>query len=172
MNRITVKNLTLTGLFMALIFVFTALIHIPGYTGYIHIGDAFLFLAASILPTPYAICAGAIGAALADCLTGFVIWAPASLVIKGVTVLFFTWKETKILGKRNYLALIPSALLCAGGYYLYEGIIYGNLIVPLYGIPGNLLQAVLCSAAYVFVGLALDKAGLKTRLRLMQRAGR
>ena len=40
----TAKTLTLTGIFTALIFVFTAFVHIPSFTGYVHIGDSFLFL--------------------------------------------------------------------------------------------------------------------------------
>ncbi len=111
------KTLTITGILTALIFVFTAYIHIPSFNGYVHIGDGLLYLAAAILPTPYAMFAGAVGAVLADCLTGYAIWAPASFVIKLLTVLFFSAKGNRIIGKRNLLALLPAALLCLCGYY-------------------------------------------------------
>ncbi len=128
------KRLVLTGIFTALIFVFAAFIHIPSYTGYVHIGDGFIYIVATLLPVPYAAFAAAAGAVLSDVLTGYAIWASASLVIKAVTVLFFTWRSQKILCKRNFLALIPSAVLCVGGYYIYEIILYGNAFTPLYGM--------------------------------------
>ena len=52
------KNMVMCGLLAAIICLTTAYIfHIPlgGNNGYVHIGDAFIFLAAAILPTPYAI---------------------------------------------------------------------------------------------------------------------
>lgn len=171
MKRESLRQLTLTGIFTALIFVFTAFIHIPSYTGYVHIGDGFLFLAASILPLPYAMFAGAAGAVLSDCLTGFALWAPASFVIKTVTVLFFTWKKSRILGKRNLFALIAAAALCIGGYYLYEVLLYGNFLSPAYGAIGNFIQAVFSSAVYILAGLALDRMKVKEKLGFTARTG-
>ena len=61
----SIKNLTFAALFAALIAVFTAyLFHIPikigANTAYLHFGDAFIFIAASLLPTPYAVSAAAL----------------------------------------------------------------------------------------------------------------
>lgn len=167
MNDHKLKLLTMTGILTALIFVFTAYIHIPSFNGYVHVGDGLLYLAAALLPTPYAMFAGAVGAVLADCLTGYAIWAPASFVIKLVTVLFFSAKGNRIIRKHNLLALIPAALLCIGGYYLYEGLIYGNFISPLYGMFGNLMQAIFSSVLFAAAGLAFDKAGIKNRLSII-----
>lgn len=167
MKESKLKTLALTGILTALIFVFTAYIHIPSFNGYVHIGDGILYLAAALLPTPYAMFAGGIGAVLADCLTGYAIWAPASFVIKIVTVLFFSAKGTRISGKHNLLALLPAAVLCIGGYYLYEGLIFGNFISPLYGVFGNLMQAVFSSILFAAAGMAFDKAGIKARLSLI-----
>lgn len=167
MNDHKLKLLSITGILTALIFVFTAYIHIPSFNGYVHVGDGLLYLAAALLPTPYAMFAGAVGAVLADCLTGYAIWAPASFVIKLVTVLFFSAKGNRIIRKHNLLALLPAALLCIGGYYLYEGLIYGNFISPLYGMFGNLMQAIFSSVLFAAAGLAFDKAGIKNRLSII-----
>ena len=81
----------------ALITVMTAwFCHLPvGINGgYIHFGDAVIYLAAAILPRPYALAAAAIGAGLADVLTA-PMWAPATIVIKMLLVLPFTNKEAK-----------------------------------------------------------------------------
>ena len=164
MKSIRVQRLCQTAVFAAIIYVFTAYLHVPSFNGYTHVGDGFLYLAASTLPMGYAAAAGAIGAGLADVLSGYSMWAPATLIIKAVTACFFTSKAPTFLCKRNYLALIPSFILCAGGYYLYESIITGNFIAPAAGITGYITQVVLSSLLYVLLGKALDRAGLKHRL--------
>ena len=92
-----IRLLTLTALFAALIFLLTAYLHIPSANGYTHIGDAFVYLAGALLPPGYAAAAGAIGAALADLMTGYAFWAPASILIKALTACLFTAKASKIL---------------------------------------------------------------------------
>lgn len=164
MTHKRLQHLCLAGLLTAVTFVVTAYLHIPSHTGYTHVGDAFIFLAACLLPTPYAVFVGAAGAALADCLTGFALWAPASVVIKAVTALFFTAKKPRILTARNFIALPLACVLCVGGYYGYEVLITGNFISPLAGIPGYLTQWVLSSAFFLILGAALDKLSIKSRL--------
>lgn len=154
----------LAGIFTAVVFVFTAYLHIPSHTGYTHVGDGFIYLAASLLPLPYAVFVGAGGALLADCLTGFAIWAPGSVIIKTVAVLFFSGKSKKILSVRNLLALLPAWAVCIGGYYLYEALITGNFVAPAAGIPGYVTQSALSSVLFVAVGLALDKLKVKERM--------
>lgn len=159
-----IKLMCLTGVFTAIVFVFTAYLHIPSHTGYTHVGDGFIWLAACLLPLPYAAFVGAGGALLADCLTGFAVWAPASLIIKIASVLFFTSKHKKTIVPQNLLALFPAALFCIGGYYLYESLITGNFVAPLTGIPGYIMQSLLSSALFVLLGVTLDKLNIKTRL--------
>lgn len=56
------RLLVTAALFAAVITLTTAyLLHIPVPTGYVHLGDAFVYLAASLLPAPYAVAAAAIG---------------------------------------------------------------------------------------------------------------
>lgn len=65
-NRQKLYRMTITALFAAAIAVMTAyLLHIPIPGGYVHIGDSLIYLAASLLPLPYAVAAAAIGAGLA-----------------------------------------------------------------------------------------------------------
>ena len=64
--------ITVTGLFAAMIALMTAYIfHIPygANGGYIHFGDALIYIAAILLPRPYALAAAAIGGGLADLMT-------------------------------------------------------------------------------------------------------
>ncbi|MCH5278550.1 MAG: TIGR04002 family protein [Christensenellaceae bacterium] len=160
MKHDRIRLLCVASLFTAVVFVFTAYLHIPSHTGYTHVGDAFIYLAACLLPLPYAMSVGAVGAALADCLTGFAIWAPGSIIIKVVAVLFFSRKSHKIVSPKNILALLPASAMCVGGYYLYEALITGNFIAPLSGIPGCITQSVLSSVLFILLGFALDKLKL------------
>ena len=154
----------ISGIFAALVFVVTAYLHIPTYNGYVHVGDGFIFLAACILPTPYAVCVGATGAMLADVLTGYAIWAPGSVVIKALAAVLFSCKTEKIVSVRNTLMLIPAALICAGGYYLYEVIITGSFGGALAGIPGSLIQSAASGIVFVLVGIAVDKMNLRKKM--------
>lgn len=166
MNNRKVRLMCVAGIFAAVILFFTGFFHIPSHTGYTHIGDGFIYLAACILPLPYAAAAGAAGAMLADCFTGFAIWAPGTVIIKSITVLFFTGKSAKIITCRNMLALIPSALLCSAGYCLYETLITKSFIASLAGIPGYITQSVLSSLLFILLGAALDKLKIKELIQI------
>ena len=154
----------ISGIFAALVFVITAYLHIPTYNGYVHCGDGLIFIAACILPMPYSVVVGALGAMLADLLTGFAVWAPGSMIIKGLLAILFTCKSNKIITKRNLVMLLPAALISAVGYYLYEALITGSFAASLAGIPGSLIQAVASSIVYVAIGIAMDKYDIKKKM--------
>jgi len=164
MRNSKTKLMCLSGIFAALVFVFTAYIHIPVHTGYTHIGDGFIYLASCLLPLPYAASVGALGAMLSDCMTGFALWAPASVFIKALTAMFFSRKAKKIISLRNIIALIPSCFFCIGGYYIYEALITSNFTAPLAGMLGNLIQSILSSILFIILGIAFDKFKIKDRL--------
>ncbi|MBR6535800.1 MAG: ECF transporter S component [Lachnospiraceae bacterium] len=54
-NQNRLKNMCLAGVLTALVFVFTAYLHIPSVNGYVHVGDGFIYFAACLLPLPYAL---------------------------------------------------------------------------------------------------------------------
>lgn len=156
-----VVYMCLAGVLTALVFVFTAYLHIPSVNGYVHVGDGFIYFAACLLPLPYGLFVGAGGAVLADCLTGYAVWAPGSAIIKALLVLCFCRKDNKILCGRNWLALLPAAVVCVGGYYLYGSIITGSFAAPLADVPGNVMQSVCSSVLFVVLAAAADKLNLK-----------
>lgn len=160
-NQKQVTYMCLAGVLVALVFVFTAYLHIPSAAGYVHVGDGFIYFAACLLPLPYALFVGAGGAVLADGLTGYAIWAPGSAVIKALIVLCFCRKGNKIASKRNWMALLPAALICVGGYYLYGSLLAGNFAAPAADIPGNVMQAVCSSVLFAVLAIAADKIKLK-----------
>ena len=127
----TVKRITATAVMAALTTLMTAYIfHIPvGVNGgYVHLGDTMIYLAAAFLPLPYACAAGAIGGGLADLLTA-PVWAPATIIIKMLICLPFSSKGTKLVTKRNvvalFLAFAISALYCRRNYvWIYSILLY------------------------------------------------
>lgn len=165
-NQSKLKNIVTAALFAAIISVTTLFPHIGIGTagGYIHIGDTFLYLAASILPGPYAMLAGGVGAAMADILSGSALWALPTLIIKPLMAACFTSTHKSILCRRNLVALLPAGLICIVGYYLAEALLFWNFIAPLYSIPMGILQPLASAVLYTALGAALDKAGMKRRL--------
>ncbi|MGL6201278.1 MAG: TIGR04002 family protein [Lachnospiraceae bacterium] len=164
-NKNTV-NYTLTGLFAAMIAIMTAYIcHIPygANGGYIHFGDALIYLAAVLLPRPYALAAAAIGGGLADLLTA-PLWMPATIIIKLLITLPFTSKQDKVLSVRNMMAPLAAAAISATGYYLAEGILFGSFLSPIASLLGSAVQSGGSAVIFIALALALDKVKIKARI--------
>ncbi len=125
-----VKYLTLTGLIAAMTTIMTAYIgHVPfgANGGYIHFCDSLVYLAGVLLPTPYALAAAAIGAGLADLLTA-PMWTPATIIIKMLMALPFSYKSTKIITPRNVLcATLIGYFINHTGYFFAEYLLFGSL---------------------------------------------
>nr|WP_307992424.1 TIGR04002 family protein [uncultured Niameybacter sp.] len=158
------KHLVLTGLFAAMIYLTTAfLFHIPTANGgYIHLGDAFIYFAASILPMPYAMVSAAIGAGLSDLLTpGGVVWVIPTIIIKPLLVMWFTPYSEKFLVKRHIIALFGAGVVGLIGYAIASGVIYGNMMAALLSIPMGALQPIGCAILYFVLGLTFDKMKVK-----------
>lgn len=157
-SRVSLRHLCQAAVFAALVFVATAYLpRIPTVNGYVHLGDTLVFLCASLLPMPYAVAASAIGGGLADLLTGYAIWAPASFIIKGLTAFFFTSRGKKILCAKNFVAIAIAAVICVGGYYVWAALaISGNWVAPVSEMLPNLMQTVVSGVLYVVISLVLD----------------
>lgn len=161
------KNLTFTALLAAMITVFTAYIcHIPvgSNGGYIHFGDSLIYIAASLLPWPYAMAAAAIGGGLADILTA-PIWAPATIIIKALISIPFTNKSSKIVTAGNVISTIIAFVISATGYAIAEAVItQTNILVVLpASVPGSVIQSGGSAIIFIILGLVLDKIGFKKR---------
>lgn len=157
--------LVITALFAAAITVMTAyVLHIPIPTGgYIHLGDALIYLAACLLPLPYAAAAAAIGAGLADLLTA-PMWVLPTLVIKALIVLFFTSGHTGILCRRNVTAVVLAGLFSPAAYALAGCAMAGTLAAFVPQFLGTLVQGIGSGALFLVIAPALDGVKLKRRM--------
>lgn len=164
-NNISNKTRVLVSaaLFAALVCVTTAyFLHIPvGNGGYVHIGDTFIYLAAVLLPTPYAALAAAIGAGMADVLTGATNWAFATIIIKPILVLFFTNKSNKIINVRNIIAAIMAGVVGTILYMIAEGIMYGSFQAAFVLSIVGLIQPIGSFIVFVVLGLVFDRIKIK-----------
>lgn len=159
--------MTTTALFAALICITTAYIfHIPfGLNGgYVHVGDALIYLAAAVLPAPYAMAAGAIGGAFADLLTA-PVWAPATFLIKMLIAIPFTNKKDKIINVRNVIGVFIAAALSFAGYYFAEVIMFGTWGAIIPSIIGTLAQSGGSAVLFIIFGIALDNMHFKANLK-------
>lgn len=163
----------LTALFAALIAVVTAYIKvdISATAGYIHFGDSMIYLAACLLPMPYAAAAAAIGGGLADLLAGAAVWAPFTVVIKALNTLPFsiiytcklTKKPNRILNKSTAGMPVASGLITIFGYFVAEGILFGFESAAALGLL-SLVQPVGSAILFYLVAAALDKVDFKKKI--------
>ena len=160
------KRLILTAIFAALIFVSIIFFHIPnGFGGVIHFGDGIIFIAATLLPFPYALFAAAIGAGMFN-LVRVPIWLPFTVIIKPIMSLCFTSKGNSILGsRRNIIAPFAAAAI---NTILYFG---ANIILfDWYAAAGAFLPLLIQGAGsvifYFIIAYAFDRGGLKARFKI------
>ena len=139
------------ALFTALTTAATMVVRVPSPTGgYVNAGDAVVLLCAFVLgPVPGAVAAG-IGSALADVFGDYFLYAPATLVIKGLTALVagLLRGAAQLQPLRAVLSGIAGEAVMVGGYYVFEAVFITNSWVgALVEIPGNLVQAAFGVAA-------------------------
>ena len=125
------KIIATTGIMMALVFVatFFTKIPIPMTKGYFNIGDTVIIITAIVLGPASGLVVGALGSMLADVAGGFFLFAPLTLVVKGV--------EGYLIGKINriktgglsdiwkrIIADTVGMIAMVGGYVIGEAYIF------------------------------------------------
>lgn len=159
------SRMVVTGVLAAAIFVATYFLHIytPFNQGYIHPGDAFLYLAACMLPAPYAMAAGAIGEALSDLIASPVYVVP-TLIIKSVMALCFTAKSARFLARRNIAGMFLASVLGLFGYFVFESFMFHSVRVAALNAVFGSLQPIVSCILFLILGSAFDRMHLKQRL--------
>jgi len=121
--RSKVQLLVMTALFTALVFVVTLMASVPSWTGQgiINLGDSAIASSAVLMPHPLMAVVGGVGSALANLANpAATVYAPATLIIKGLMglVLFFFARKGKFLWFA--LGVVLAELIMVTGYFLYE----------------------------------------------------
>ena len=162
------RKITMSALFTAMVCVATLFIHlpVPMTGGYVHIGDALIYLAATMMPMPYAIASAVVGAGLADAMGGYYVYIIPTVIIKMLLVLPFSSKGGKIISLRNIIALVVASVIGLVGYFVADWIIYGNMMTALANLVAGLIQPLASAVVFVMAGYALDKTDVRKRLNL------
>jgi uncharacterized membrane protein len=116
-----------------------------------------------MLSPAYGFLAAGLGSALADLFSGYVIYAPATFVIKGLMALVacFTYrllaKKLAPTLSRTVGGLLAEVLMVLG-YFLFEGVLYG-FIPSAVNIPANAIQGAVGLVLGVLLAAALAARG-------------
>lgn len=152
----TTEKIVISAMFASLICVATMVIKIPSpLHGYINLGDAFVLLAGWCISPLYAFLAAGIGSGLADLLSGYALYAPATFLIKGIMAIiafygfkFISAKVNKIVSR--IASGVAAEVFMILGYFLFEGILYG-FVPSIVNIPPNAVQGL----AGIIIGVLL-----------------
>ena len=156
-------ELTIAALFIALTYVATAFVNIripfiAANGGLIHLGNIPLFVAAALYGRRTGALAGAFGMGIFDLACGWVAWAPFTFVICGLIGYVFGCVTYEKKGKLSCtIGVVLAGIIKIAGYYLAEGIIYGNWVAPLASVPGNVVQILVAGIIAVPLILCLKK---------------
>lgn len=178
------KFMVVAAVFAAMTTVLTYFVKIPTTGGYIHLGDAVIYLAACVLPAPYAMLSAGIGGGLADLFGGYSYYILPTFIIKALIASVFSNKAKNILTTRNTVMAVPAGIITVLGYYvtkvfmlcgdkmtasegffgaLFDISVWGS---ALYNIPENTVQAIGSAVVFWVLAFALDKAHIKQKMFL------
>ena len=173
-NSERIRLIALSGMFAAMITVMTTFIRIPAsHNGYTHSGDSMIYLAAMVLPAPFAAAASSVGGFMADILAGAPEWAFATAIIKAINTLPFIavryylkklGRDNRIISPYSIAMLIPTSLVTIVGYYIAEGLMFGFEASLVTTLITGWLQPTAGAAVFILVGGALDGIGFKSKI--------
>lgn len=153
-----VKKLVIAALFAALVCIATIImvVPLPG-GGFANLGDCVVIAAGCLLGPLWGAAAAGIGAALADVFLGYMIYFPATFVIKGLMAVCACsiLRLNGVRGARpsvlaTVVASFAAEVVMVGGYFVYEIFLLGFGAATA-DLIGNAMQA----SAGMMTGAAL-----------------
>jgi uncharacterized membrane protein len=152
--RSKIRNTVLSGLFIALVFIFTSFIKIPTSTGgYTNPGDIIVIFAGFLFGGMRGLIIGGIGSSLSDLYGGYPAYILITLIVKGLEGLLAGYIGKDINRGEKFIFLLLGSILAGlwmvTGYFIGETIIFGpgvsvppiipNIIQAVVGIAGGLI---------------------------------
>lgn len=152
------RKIVLAAMLAALCCVATMIIKIPSpLKGYLNLGDCIVLLSGFMLSPAYGFLAAGVGSALADIFSGYIIYAPATCIIKGVMAVIACY-GVKLMQKKmgttpaRIISSIVAEIVMVLGYFIFEGFMYG-FFPSAVNIPANAIQGF----AGILLGVILAK---------------
>ena len=152
------RKLVMAALMAALACVATMIIKIPSpLKGYINLGDCIVLVAGWQLSPAWGFLAAGLGSALADILSGYVVYGPATFLIKGLMALVAFYVFKLLHNKCGNLVSriisgIGAEIVMIVGYFIFAGFLYG-FGPAVVNIPANAVQGI----AGIQIGIVVMK---------------
>ncbi len=178
----SIKQLVYTIVFIVLVFAATLVVQVyqPFTGGYFNLGEAVIYVAALIFGPWVAGIAGGVGAALADAVSGYGIFAPATLVIKFAEGFLAGWLALRLRGWRiNFKAVtVLLGLLYLGivsfiGSVYLSGTLWAGSDILGYGVKGSIpwwfwvFVGVVVFATIAYIGFTTRYGGVEPLVLLV-----
>ena len=159
------QKIVIAAMLAALTCIATMIIKIPSpLKGYLNLGDCVVLLSGWLLSPLYGFLAAGLGSGLADLISGYGVYVPATFIIKGVMAIAayfgFRFLQNKVTNiSARIVSGIFAELIMVFGYYVFEGFLYG-FGASLVNIPANAVQGV----AGLIIGTILVKIFEKSKI--------
>ena len=159
------QKIVIAAMLAALTCIATMIIKIPSpLKGYLNLGDCVVLLSGWLLSPLYGFLAAGLGSGLADLISGYGVYVPATFIIKGVMAIAayfgFRFLQNKVTNiSARIVSGIVAELIMVFGYYVFEGLLYG-FGASLVNIPANAVQGV----AGLIIGTILFKIFEKSKI--------
>ncbi len=141
MQNNKVKKLVLSAVLAAFVCTATAAFSfpLPG-NGFANLGDCFVIICGGIIGSWWGAAAAAVGSALADVILTYVMYAPATFIIKGLMALavFLIVRRSHSI-PRIVLGAVIAEVIMVLGYFAFECFAIGTAGAAA-DIPGNAVQ--------------------------------
>lgn len=155
-SKVRSLRVALTAIFTALTTAATMgfSIYVPATRGYFNIGEVAVYTTAILLGPVIGAIAGGVGSMLADIMLGYTIYAPGTLVIKGLEGFIVGFLASKLRAKVNAVRLL--------------GVLLAGLVASTLGLVGS---SVYSGVVEAYIGSSLVAVGELPRLFWLTIAG-
>lgn len=138
---VSTRKLVFASLTACLVMLGTILfrIPIPMTQGYVHLGDAMIYIGVLLLGKKQGAFAAALGSALGDILGGFAFWAPWSFIIKYMMAFAAGFLIERSRAPK-IISMAAGGLVMCAGYLVAERVMYGSWALAAAGLPWNIGQ--------------------------------
>lgn len=160
MKKIDLRKLVIAALLASFTCVATMIIQIPnGIGGYFNLGDCIVLLCGWLLGPVYGALAAGIGSMLADVFSAYVVYAPATFIIKAVmaVVAYYTLKKGIVW---TFVSGLCAEAIMVFGYFIFEGVFLYNFGTATAAMIANALQAGAGVVTAVLLKKFIDRKGL------------
>lgn len=157
MKKNKTSNIALNSIFVALIFISAQLINIPtAIGGVINVTDSIILLSSIILTRNNATLVSGTGAFMAEIISPYAIFAPATLIIKSSMAFVANTLFNKLNIKNEVIRMLISftvaELIMISGYFIYQAFFLQlGIYVASLDIVNNIIQAIASIVIAIFL---------------------